>query len=223
MQAPRPSSETDALRLASAPVQVHRRSAPLKRVLDMTISLLGVVMTAPVIAVLMIAIRLESRGSPIYRQTRVGKDGQLFSIFKLRTMVRGAEFTGAGLAIQEGDDRITRMGNLLRRYSLDELPNLWNVLRGEMSIVGPRPTLEVQVQQYPDRQRGRLAVKPGNTGWAQINGRASLPWTERIELDLWFVEHQSLMLDLKILARTIGLVASGQGLYKGETGGWTAT
>jgi lipopolysaccharide/colanic/teichoic acid biosynthesis glycosyltransferase len=189
----------------------------------MTISLLGVVMTAPVIAVLMIAIRLESRGSPIYRQTRVGKDGQLFSIFKLRTMVRGAEFTGAGLAIQEGDDRITRMGNLLRRYSLDELPNLWNVLRGEMSIVGPRPTLEVQVQQYTDRQRGRLAVKPGITGWAQINGRASLPWTERIELDLWYVEHQSLMLDLKILARTIGLVASGQGLYKGETGGWTAT
>ncbi|MBV9310339.1 MAG: sugar transferase, partial [Solirubrobacterales bacterium] len=152
---------------------------------------------------------------------RVGKDGELFWIFKLRTMVRGAEFTGAGLAIQEGDDRITRLGTWLRRYSLDELPNLWNVLRGEMSIVGPRPTLEVQVQQYTARQRGRLTVKPGITGWAQINGRASLPWAERIELDLWYVEHQSLALDLKILARTVVMVMSGQGLYKGDTGGWT--
>ena len=112
-------------------------------------------------------------------------------------MVRGAEFTGAGLAIQEGDDRITRIGELLRRYSLDELPNLWNVLRGEMSIVGPRPTIPVQVEQYTERQRGRLAVKPGITGWAQVNGRASLPWSERIELDLWYVEHRSLALDLE--------------------------
>jgi lipopolysaccharide/colanic/teichoic acid biosynthesis glycosyltransferase len=135
-------------------------------------------------------------------------------------MVRGAEFTGAGLAIQEGDDRITRVGAFLRRYSLDELPNLWNVLRGEMSIVGPRPTLEVQVLQYTAHQRRRLEVKPGITGWAQINGRASLPWTERIELDIWYVEHQSLLLDLKILARTARLVLGGQGIYKGERGGW---
>ena len=136
-------------------------------------------------------------------------------------MVRGAEFTGAGLAIQEGDDRITRLGGWLRRYSLDELPNLWNVVKGEMSIVGPRPTLEVQVQQYTEHQRGRLAVKPGITGWAQINGRASLPWSERIELDLWYVEHRSLALDVRILARTLVMVLSGQGLYKGDTGGWT--
>ena len=135
-------------------------------------------------------------------------------------MVRGAEFTGAGLAIQEGDDRITRIGAWLRRYSLDELPNLWNVVRGEMSIVGPRPTVPVQVEQYTERQRGRLHVKPGITGWAQINGRAALPWSERIELDLWYVEHQSFALDLKILARTVGMVLSGRGLYKGETGGW---
>jgi lipopolysaccharide/colanic/teichoic acid biosynthesis glycosyltransferase len=135
-------------------------------------------------------------------------------------MVRGAEFTGAGLAIQEGDDRITRLGALLRRYSLDELPNLWNVLRGEMSLVGPRPTVPVQVDQYTDRQRLRLNVRPGITGWAQVNGRASLPWSERIELDLWYVEHRSLWLDLKILARTVWMVLTGQGLYKGETGGW---
>jgi lipopolysaccharide/colanic/teichoic acid biosynthesis glycosyltransferase len=194
-----------------------------KRSLDLLIAGIGSLLTAPVVALLALAIRLESRGHPIYRQARAGRDGRQFSIYKLRTMVRGAEFTGAGLAIQEGDDRITRIGAFLRRYSLDELPNLWNVLRGDMSIVGPRPTLPVQVQQYTARQRGRLMVKPGITGWAQVNGRAALPWPERIELDLWYVQHRSLMLDLKILARTVRMVLRGQGLYKGETGGWQGT
>jgi lipopolysaccharide/colanic/teichoic acid biosynthesis glycosyltransferase len=192
----------------------------VKRALDLLIAGIGSLLSAPLVALLALAIRIESPGHPIYRQTRVGKDGELFQIYKLRTMVRGAEFTGAGLAIQEGDDRITRIGNFMRRYSLDELPNLWNVLRGEMSIVGPRPTLEFQVLQYTAHQRRRLEVKPGITGWAQINGRASLPWTERIELDVWYVDHQSLLLDLKILARTWRLVAGGQGIYKGERGGW---
>ncbi len=192
----------------------------MKRALDLLIAGAGAILSAPLVALLALAIRIESPGHPIYRQARVGKDGKLFEIYKLRTMVRGAEFTGAGLAIQEGDDRITRIGNFLRRYSLDELPNLWNVLRGEMSIVGPRPTLEVQVLQYTEHQRRRLEVKPGITGWAQINGRASLPWTERIELDIWYVEHQSIRLDLRILARTWRLVVGGQGLYKGERGGW---
>jgi lipopolysaccharide/colanic/teichoic acid biosynthesis glycosyltransferase len=192
----------------------------VQRVLDLVIALPVSIVTAPVIALLALAIRLESPGHPIYTQTRVGKDGELFSIYKLRTMVRGAEFTGAGLAIQEGDERITRIGAFLRRYSLDELPNLWNVLRGEMSIVGPRPTLGVQVEQYTERQRGRLAVKPGITGWAQVNGRASLPWPERIELDLWYVEHRSLRLDLQILVRTARMVIGGEGIYKGERGGW---
>jgi lipopolysaccharide/colanic/teichoic acid biosynthesis glycosyltransferase len=191
-----------------------------KRALDLSIALVGAILTAPVVALLALAIRLESPGLPIYRQTRVGKDGAPFCIYKLRTMVRGAEFVGAGLAIQEDDERITRIGRILRRYSLDELPNLWNVLRGEMSIVGPRPTLPVQVEQYTERQRGRLAVKPGITGWAQVKGRASLPWSERIELDLWYVEHRSLALDVSILARTLRMVVSGQGLYKGERGGW---
>jgi lipopolysaccharide/colanic/teichoic acid biosynthesis glycosyltransferase len=191
-----------------------------QRILDVALSLFGSVLTAPVVAVLGVAIRLESPGPAIYTQTRVGKDGREFKIYKLRSMVRGAEFAGDGLAIQAGDDRITRIGKILRRYSLDELPNLWNVLLGEMSIVGPRPTVPIQVEQYTTRERGRLAVKPGITGWAQINGRASLPWSERIELDLWYVEHRSLALDLRILARTATLVASGHGLYKGDRGGW---
>jgi lipopolysaccharide/colanic/teichoic acid biosynthesis glycosyltransferase len=191
-----------------------------RRALDLAISLIGSIITAPLVAVLALAIRLESRGDPIYRQQRVGRDGELFEIYKLRTMVNGAELTGAGLAISAGDGRITRIGARLRRYSLDELPNLWNVLRGEMSIVGPRPTIKAQVDQYTPRQRGRLAVKPGLTGWAQVNGRASLPWSERIELDLWYVEHRSLALDCKILIRTLGQVRSGSGIYKGGTGGW---
>jgi len=191
-----------------------------KRALDLLIGGLATLVSAPLVALAVLAIRLESPGHPIYRQRRVGRDGKPFDIYKLRTMVRGAEFTGAGLAIQEGDDRITRVGAFLRRTSLDELPNLWNVVRGEMAIVGPRPTVQVQVDQYSERQRGRLKVKPGITGWAQVNGRASLPWNERIELDLWYVEHCSLALDLRILARTAKMVFSGDGLYKGETGGW---
>jgi lipopolysaccharide/colanic/teichoic acid biosynthesis glycosyltransferase len=192
----------------------------IRRVFDLVVSALASVLTAPLVAVLAAAIRVESPGHPVYTQTRVGKGGQMFAIYKLRTMVRGAEFIGAGLAIQEGDERITALGRLLRRYSLDEIPNLWNVLRGEMSIIGPRPTLAVQVEQYTPRQRARLAVKPGITGWAQVNGRTSLPWSERIELDLWYVEHRSLALDARILGRTIALVLTGQGLYKGERGGW---
>jgi lipopolysaccharide/colanic/teichoic acid biosynthesis glycosyltransferase len=192
----------------------------IKRLLDLLIAVPAAILTAPVVALFALLTRLESRGHPIYKQTRVGRDGREFQIYKLRTMVAGAEFIGAGLALQEGDERITRVGSLLRRYSLDELPNLWNVIHGEMSIIGPRPTIPVQVAQYNERQKGRLKVKPGITGWAQVNGRAALPWTDRIELDLWYVEHQSLALDLRILARTVRLVSTGKGLYKGESGGW---
>jgi lipopolysaccharide/colanic/teichoic acid biosynthesis glycosyltransferase len=190
------------------------------RLLDLVLGVCAALITAPLVALLALLVRLESPGDPIYTQIRVGRDGAEFSIYKLRTMVSGAEFTGAGMAIQQGDDRITRIGAVLRRYSLDELPNLWNVVKGEMSIVGPRPTIPVQVAQYTERQRGRLKVKPGLTGWAQINGRASLPWPERIELDLWYVDHRSLALDLKIIARTGSIVFGGHGLYKGDTGGW---
>jgi lipopolysaccharide/colanic/teichoic acid biosynthesis glycosyltransferase len=198
----------------------ERTSRPSKRVLDVVLAGAGSALSAPLVALAAVAIRIESAGNPIYRQTRVGKDGVPFEIYKLRTMMHGAEFIGAGLAIQRGDVRITRVGQILRRLSLDELPNLWNVLSGEMSIVGPRPTIAVQVAQYTERQRGRLAVKPGITGWAQVNGRTSLAWSERIELDLWYVEHESLALDLRILAMTARAVLSGHGLYKGKRGGW---
>ncbi len=192
----------------------------IRRAIDVVGGTLALVAAAPVIAVAMLAIRLESRGHPIYRQRRVGKDGASFDLLKLRTMVDGAEHIGAGLAINENDSRVTRVGALLRRTSLDELPNLLNVVRGELSLIGPRPTIPVQVAQYTDRQRGRLAVRPGITGWAQVNGRASLPWSERIELDLYYIEHRSLALDLRILRRTFAIVLGGSGLYKGATGGW---
>jgi lipopolysaccharide/colanic/teichoic acid biosynthesis glycosyltransferase len=156
----------------------------------------------------------------LYKQRRAGLHGDPFELYKLRTMVQGAEHIGAGLAINENDARVTRVGELLRRTSLDELPNLWNVLRGEMSLIGPRPTLPVQVQQYSERQRGRLAIKPGITGWAQVNGRASLPWSQRIELDLYYIEHRSLALELTILWRTLAMVLGGHGIYKGASGGW---
>jgi lipopolysaccharide/colanic/teichoic acid biosynthesis glycosyltransferase len=191
-----------------------------KRALDLLLAAASLVLAAPVLLAAMTAVRLESPGHPVYRQRRVGRDGEPFELYKLRTMVSGAERMGLGLALDEGDERITRVGTLLRRASIDELPNLVNILRGEMSLVGPRPTLQVQVDRYTERQRGRLLARPGLTGWAQVNGRASLPWAERIELDLWYVEHASLRLDLQIIARSARILLTGHGLYRGETGGW---
>jgi lipopolysaccharide/colanic/teichoic acid biosynthesis glycosyltransferase len=192
----------------------------ITRALDITVAGIALVVSSPILLLATIAIRLETRGSPVYRQLRVGRDGEPFEMLKLRTMVSGAEDMGAGLAVNYGDPRITRVGAFLRRWSLDELPNLVNVLRGEMSVVGPRPTIQAQVDQYTPEQRRRLEVKPGITGWAQVNGRASLPWHERIELDVFYVQHRSLALDLRILGKTIVMLARGHGLYKGETGGW---
>jgi lipopolysaccharide/colanic/teichoic acid biosynthesis glycosyltransferase len=191
-----------------------------RRLFDVLVAGVALLVTAPILALAIAAIRLETKGHPIYRQRRVGKDGVAFDVLKLRTMVAGAESMGSGLAVNEGDPRITRVGAILRRFSIDELPNLVNVLRGDMAIIGPRPTVPVQVEQYTERQRGRLAVKPGITGWAQVNGRTSLPWDERIELDLWYIEHRSWRLDLRILTRTAAIVLGGDGLYKGESGGW---
>ena len=192
----------------------------IRRAVDIVGGSLLLVLTAPAMAVAMLAIRLESRGHPIYRQRRVGMNGRGFDLLKLRTMVDGAEHIGAGLAINADDPRVTRVGAFLRRTSLDELPNLLNVVRGDMSLIGPRPTIPAQVAQYTERQRGRLTIRPGITGWAQVNGRASLPWSERIELDLHYIEHRSLALDARILWRTVRIVFGGSGLYKGQTGGW---
>jgi lipopolysaccharide/colanic/teichoic acid biosynthesis glycosyltransferase len=185
----------------------------LSRALDVLISATLLVLTSPLLAIAALAIRLESRGPVFYRQLRVGRDGEPFELWKLRTMVPGAESMGAGLYVLEGDPRITRTGRLLRRFSLDELPNLVNVLKGDMAIVGPRPTVQEQVDRYTDRQRRRLEVKPGITGWAQVNGRTSLLWPERIELDVWYVENRSMRLDLRILLKTARMLATGHGLY----------
>ena len=192
----------------------------MNRALDVAGASLGLVLASPFLAAAAIAIKLDGGGPVLYRQQRVGKNGREFELVKLRTMVVGAERQGAGWAVNRGDPRITRVGSVLRRLSLDEVPQLWNVLRGEMSLIGPRPTLAYQVERYTPHQRRRLDVRPGITGWAQVQGRASLPWEERIELDVWYVDHRSPMLDLKILARTP--LALFGGTYKGKTGGWRA-
>ncbi len=184
----------------------------------MVVAAAGLVVASPALALAALGIKLEDRGPVLFRQRRVGRGGEEFELLKLRTMVVGAERQGAGWAVDRGDPRITRVGRVLRRLSIDELPQLWNVVRGEMSLVGPRPTLAYQVERYTPRQRRRLEVAPGLTGWAQVNGRASLPWADRIELDVWYVEHRSLWLDLKILARTPFALFSGT--YKGQSGGW---
>jgi lipopolysaccharide/colanic/teichoic acid biosynthesis glycosyltransferase len=190
----------------------------VNRVFDIATSALGLAVTSPILAASAVAIKLEDGGPVLYRQVRVGKDGEDFELLKLRTMVVGAEKKGAGYAVDKGDSRITRVGRVLRKTSVDELPQLWNVLRGEMSLIGPRPTLRYQVDTYTARQRRRLDVRPGLTGWAQVNGRATLPWAERIELDVWYVEHRSPRLDLKILLRTP--LALFGGTYRGARGGW---
>lgn len=190
----------------------------MNRALDAALAGVGLALASPLLAAAAVAIKLDDGGPVLYRQRRVGLNGDEFELLKLRTMTVGAERQGAGWAVNEGDPRITRAGRVLRRLSLDEIPQLWNVVRGDMSLVGPRPTLAYQVEQYTPRQRRRLDVKPGITGWAQIHGRARVPWDERIELDVWYVEHRSPLLDLKILARTPAALFAGT--YKGDTGGW---
>ncbi len=170
---------------------------PMRRAVDIFASTLGAVLLSPVAAVVAIAVR-RRHGSPVlFRQQRAGQCGEPFTILKFRTMTP-ARFPG-----QLDAERLTALGRLLRSTSLDELPQLWNVLRGEMSLIGPRPTLPEQVVHYSGRQRGRLAVRPGLTGWAQVRGRNALSWPERIELDLWYVANRSLRLDLRIVGLTL--------------------
>jgi lipopolysaccharide/colanic/teichoic acid biosynthesis glycosyltransferase len=190
----------------------------VNRAADVAIAGLGLVLTSPLLGLAALATKLEDGGPVLYRQTRVGRDGVDFDVLKLRTMLVGAEHVGAGFAVDRGDRRITRVGRILRRTSVDELPQLWNVLRGDMGVIGPRPTLRYQVEQYDEHQRHRLDIRPGLTGWAQVRGRAELPWAERIELDVWYVENRSPRIDLEILLKTP--IALFRGTYRGATGGW---
>ena len=191
-----------------------------KRAMDFTLSLLGLMLLALPFGLVALIVRLDSRGPALFRQERIGRNGAPFRVFKFRTMVMNAVEQGRGYGVVKRDSRITRFGRILREWGIDELPQLLNVLRGEMSLVGPRPALRYQVEQYTPAQRRRLDVKPGITGWALVNGRRTLAWDERIALDAWYVEHQSLLLDLRILLRTVKVVlVTREGLYSNEKTG----
>jgi lipopolysaccharide/colanic/teichoic acid biosynthesis glycosyltransferase len=184
----------------------------MPRAADLLIAALALAVLSPFLLVAAIVIKLGSRGPVFYRQRRVGRDDREFEMLKLRTMVQGSDPVGVGTIVTRDDPRVTRAGRFLRRTSLDEVPNLVNVLRGEMAIVGPRPTIPAQVNDYTPHQRRRHEVLPGITGWAQVQGRAGIPWEERIELDVWYVDHRSFALDARILAKTAWLVVTGKGL-----------
>ena len=184
----------------------------MPRAFDLLAAAFALALLSPLLLIAAIAIKLTSAGPVIYRQRRVGRGGREFELWKLRTMVEGSDPVGVGEVVYRDDPRVTRPGRFLRRTSLDEVPNLVNVLRGELAIVGPRPTIPAQVAAYTPRQKRRHEVLPGITGWAQVQGRAGIPWEERIELDVWYVDHRSPALDLRILLRTVYLVLSGQGL-----------
>ncbi len=184
----------------------------MPRALDLLIATVALIVLSPVLLVAALAIKLGSRGPVIYRQRRVGRGGAGFEMWKLRTMEQGSDPVGVGTVVTRDDPRVTAAGRFLRRTSLDELPNLVNVLRGEMAIVGPRPTIPAQVDDYTPFQNRRHEVLPGITGWAQVQGRAGIPWEERIELDVEYVDRRSAALDARILARTAWLVVTGRGL-----------
>ncbi len=199
-------------------------TAPLyaraSRAADMVVASLAGLVAAPLMVLITLAIRLEDRGPALLRQSRVGLHGRDFDVIKFRTMIADAHTIGAGWLVAEDDPRITRVGRLLRKWSLDELPQVANVLRGEMAIIGPRPTLRYQVEQYTPVQRRRLEVRPGITGWAQIHGRNALRWNERIELDVWYVDHRGPRIDLLILARTIPELLRPASVYSSGPGDW---
>jgi undecaprenyl phosphate N,N'-diacetylbacillosamine 1-phosphate transferase len=186
----------------------------IKRMIDIVFSIVGLTVLSPVLIMIALLIKFDSEGPIIFIQKRAGREGKLFEICKFRTMVIDAEKKGAGVIVQKNDTRITRVGQFLRHTSLDELPQLINVIKGEMSLIGPRPTLPYQVERYDEQQRGRLQVRPGVTGWAQVNGRNTLTWPEKIELDLWYIDHWSLWLDLKIIFLTFKSLFLKSSLYR---------
>ena len=192
---------------------VKRNESIVKVILDKFFSIILLILLFPLFLIIGVLIKLDSKGPVFFIQKRVGKDGKIFRAYKFRTMVENAEKFGLGHEIEKNDSRITRVGKYLR-WGIDELPQLINVFKGEMSMVGPRPTLLYQVNQYTKREKQRLKMKPGITGWALINGRNSLSWQEKINLDIWYINHFSLYLDIKILIKTIFVVAEGKNLYE---------
>jgi len=190
-----------------------QKSIILKRIFDILASGIALIVLLPIFAVIGIFIKLDSKGPVFFVQERVGKDGKIFKAYKLRTMIQGADKLTKGIIFDEKNPYITKVGKFLRRTGFDELVQLINVFKGDMSLVGPRPTLPYQIKNYNNIQKKRLSVKPGITGWALINGRNSLTWTKRIELDLWYIKHWSIWLDIKILISTIYVVIKGEGLY----------
>lgn len=194
-------------------MSLHNTQAKVKRVFDLWLSTVGLMFLSPIMLLIAGAIKLDYTGPVFFLQERIGKNQKGFLMYKFRTMVKDAPTLGLKHNISADDPRTTRLGKFLRKYSLDELPQTINILRGEMSIIGPRPTLRYQVEQYNDFQRRRLQVKPGITGWAQVNGRNLLTWEDRIKLDVWYVENYSLTLDMDILRRTVSVALSKEGLY----------
>jgi lipopolysaccharide/colanic/teichoic acid biosynthesis glycosyltransferase len=206
---------------------VAARAQPLKqryeigkRALDVALASAVAVVVSPLLAGIAVAIKLESRGPVFFRQERIGRHGRSFEILKFRSLDEEPAREPGDYLISAADPRITRVGAFLRRWSLDELPQLWNVLRGDMSIVGPRPTLRYQVEQYDDFQRRRLEVLPGVTGWAQVAGRNALSWPDKIKLDVWYVDHRSLRLDLRILLATVPTLIRPRSIYGDAQGDW---
>jgi lipopolysaccharide/colanic/teichoic acid biosynthesis glycosyltransferase len=199
---------------------VNAESEAVKRAIDIVGAAAGLAVAAPILALAACAIKLEDGGPVLFRQLRLGRGATRFEILKLRTMTVDAEQIRSDGVVEANDPRITRIGAFLRRTAIDELPQLWHVLTGEMSLVGPRPVPPSHLERYDETQVRRLDVKPGLTGWAQIHGRASLPWPERLALDVHYVDNQSLALDARILARTAGVLLRRDIVYRGEVGGW---
>ncbi|MDA2936710.1 sugar transferase [Acidobacteria bacterium AH-259-A15] len=188
----------------------------LKRAFDIVVSFFALIVLSPLIGLIAVAIKLDAGGPILFVQDRAGKEGKTFLCYKFSTMIVGARYKGLGLEVAKGDFRITRVGHFLRHWTLDEIPQLFNVLKGNMSIVGPRPTVPSQVVRYTPQQRRRLEVKPGLAGWAWIHGRNSIPWHKRIELDIWYVDHWSFWLDLQILLKASLMLFRREGLYDAD-------
>ncbi len=186
----------------------------LKRLFDVFVSVVALIILLPLFLIIAILIKIDSKEPVFFRQERIGKNGEPFYILKFRTMIEGAVDKGLGYTVAQNDERITRIGKFLRKWGIDEFPQLINVLKGEMSLVGPRPTLRYQVEKYTDFQKKRLQVKPGITSWALIHGRNLLSWEERIKYDVWYIENWSLWLDIKIILKTFYLIFIKQeGVY----------